>query len=308
MTFDCSLTCAFSRSGNRNTWSSTSHSAVSCVRTPLHFSAGRFLIRRGAAVSFLWESIPVAEVIKNLHRNGSVSGFGGPVGAPPGNAIPYLEHSRADAKGFVEYLRFLWLGRGWVHISHGLRDAIAGKVSEVYLNAFEHGRLAILRREPDLIAPGEITFAAHALVVPSSDPDDIEQHAADVELVAVKIAQAFEEAVGAIVRDIHTPELARAARLPDNPGFDLLAIRPGSEKRAIEVKGRAATGDIEVSSNEWAKPCNMRLGYWLYAVYDCATPAPRLVRVQDPFGNLLAKTKGSVLIGAAQVLAASNEE
>ena len=66
--------------------------------------------------------------------------------------------------------------------------------------------------------------------------------------------------------------------------------------------------DIEVSSNEWAKACNMRRGYRLYAVYDCATPAPRLVRVQDPFGSLLAKAKGSVLIGAAHVLAASHQE
>lgn len=90
--------------------------------------------------------------------------------------------------------------------------------------------------------------------------------------------------------------------LPDNPGFDLLSIWPGNGKRSIEVKGRAGTGDIEVSANEWAKACNMRQSYWLYAVYDCATPSPRLVRVQDPFGNLLARAKGSMLIGARQIL------
>jgi len=32
-------------------------------------------------------------------------------------------------------------------------------------------------------------------------------------------------------------------------------------------------------------------GYWFYVVYDCATPSPRLVRVHDPFGSLLAKSK-----------------
>ncbi len=117
----------------------------------------------------------------------------------------------------------------------------------------------------------------------------------------MKIAQAFEEAAGAKVLDVHTPELARTAGLPDNPGFDLLSIRPENEKRAIEVKGRAGTGDIEVSANEWAKACNMRQGYWLYVVYDCATPNPRLVRVQDPFGSLLAKSKGSVLISAKEI-------
>ena len=166
--------------------------------------------------------------------------------------------------------------------------------------------LAVLRREPELIAPGAVTFVAHALVVPSSDPADLEQHDVNVEMAAMKIAQAFEEAAGAKVLDVHTPELARAAGLPDNPGFDLLSIRPGNEKRAIEVKGRAGTGDIEVSANEWAKACNMRDGYWLYAVYDCATPTPRLVRVQDPFGNLLAKAKGSMLVSARQVIEYGN--
>jgi hypothetical protein len=162
--------------------------------------------------------------------------------------------------------------------------------------------LAALRREPELIAPGSVNFIAHALVIPSSEPADREQYEVNVERVAMQRAQVFEEAAGAKVVDVHTPDLARAAGLPDNPGFDLLSIRPGNEKRAIEVKGRAETGDVEVSSNEWAKACNLRQGYWLYAVYDCATPSPRLVRVQDPFGNLLAKAKGSVLIGAKQVM------
>ncbi len=183
------------------------------------------------------------------------------------------------------------------------------------LSSRRESALAILRREPELIEPGIITFIAHALVVPSSDPADLEQHEVNVEMIAMKIAQAFEEASGATVLDVHTPPLARVAGLPDNPGFDLLSIwpacadtagRPGSEKRAIEVKGRAAIGDIEVSANEWAKACNMRQAYWLYAVYDCATPAPRLVRVRDPFGSLLARAKGSMVIGVKPVMEASS--
>lgn len=165
--------------------------------------------------------------------------------------------------------------------------------------------LKVIHREPELIKPGEITFLAHAIVVPSSDPVDIEEHEINVELVAMKHVWAFEEAAGSKVIDVHTPELARAAGLPDNPGFDLLSLRPSGEKRHIEVKGRAATGDIEVSANEWAKACNMRERYWLYAVYECATQAPRLARVQDPFGNLLAKAKGSFLIGPKQVTEAA---
>ena len=166
--------------------------------------------------------------------------------------------------------------------------------------------LALLHREPELIAPGIVTFVAHALVVPSSDPADREQHDANVELIAMQMAQAYEEAAGAKVISVHTPDLARKAGLQDNPGFDLLSIQSDGTKRCIEVKGRAETGDIEVSANEWAKACNMRQGYWLYAVYNCASPTPRLNRVQDPFGNLLAKAKGSVLISMKAIQEATN--
>jgi hypothetical protein len=165
--------------------------------------------------------------------------------------------------------------------------------------------LATIHREPALIAPGDLTFLAHALIVPSTNAEDLARHDAEVEKIAMDLARAYEEAAGAVVKDVHTPALAHAAGLPDNPGFDLLSIRPAGERRAIEVKGRAGTGDVEVSSNEWARAANLRDGYWLYVVYGCATPAPRLVRVQDPFGNLLAKTKGSMLIGASQIQQAS---
>jgi len=171
--------------------------------------------------------------------------------------------------------------------------------------------LAAIRREPELIGPGDVTFVAHALIVPSTNPDDLEQHDAQVEQVAMDLARAYEEAAGAVVKDVHTPELAHAAGLTDNPGFDLLSIYPTGDARghrAIEVKGRANTGDVEVTSNEWAKACNMRQCYWLYAVYDCATAVPRLARVQDPFGNLLAKAKGSMLISVQQIRNAAGEQ
>jgi hypothetical protein len=114
----------------------------------------------------------------------------------------------------------------------------------------------------------------------------------------------LEENAGAVVYDVHTPPLARAAGLPDNPGFDILSRRLGGARLGIEVKGRAGIGDIEISANEWAKACNLRDDYWLYVVFDCASSHPRLVRVQDPFGKLLARAKGSMIIGAASVLEA----
>ncbi len=207
-------------------------------------------------------------------------------------------------------------------LSQKARDgnkAAAQHLSEIkeQQRALSHRRgkaLAILRREPELIVPGKVEFIAHALVVPSTNQEDLERHQTDIEQIAMDLVRAFEEATGSKVRFVHTPELARAAGLPDHPGFDVLSIRPGNERRCIEVKGRANTGEIEVTDNEWARACNLRADYWLYAVYHCATPTPQMVRVQDPFEKLLVRpfTKtqvvetvrevGGVRIAHAQVM------
>ena len=50
--------------------------------------------------------------------------------------------------------------------------------------------LLVLRREPELVAPGQVTFIAHALVVPSSDPEDQKRHDAEVERIAMQVAWA----------------------------------------------------------------------------------------------------------------------
>ena len=163
--------------------------------------------------------------------------------------------------------------------------------------------ITVLRREPELIRPGSIAFVAHALIVPSTDPDDEKELQAKTDEVAMALAWAYEESAGAIVQDVHTPALALAAGLSEHPGFDLLSTRPTDVRRSIEVKGRAGVGPVEVSDNEWGRACNLRDKYWLYVVFDCATPSPRLVRVQDPFGSLLAKAKGSVLVKATDILA-----
>ena len=125
----------------------------------------------------------------------------------------------------------------------------------------------------------------------------------------MRVAQAHEEASGFTVHDVSRPDLARRAGLGDWPGFDLLSVTPAGRRRAIEVKGRARDGDIELSDNEWAKACNLRAGYWLYAVYDCATPRPRLARVRDPFGKLLVRSRelSAHSIPASSVRAAAEE-
>ena len=157
-----------------------------------------------------------------------------------------------------------------------------------------------IQAEPARLHAGNEDFLIHALVVPTSEPGVADSYEADVEAIAMAVATAYERDLGAEVKDVSLPELAVRAGLPDQwPGFDLLSRRPqgsngnGQELR-IEVKGRRGWDGVELTDNEWAKACNMRGDYWLYVVFDCATPNPRLVRVQDPFGKLLFKTRESM--------------
>jgi superfamily II DNA or RNA helicase/DNA-binding XRE family transcriptional regulator len=168
--------------------------------------------------------------------------------------------------------------------------------------------LTAVRMEPDLVAVGEVKFLGHALVVPSADPEDRRRHDEAVEALAVKLAWSYEEALGARVKDVSTPVFARMAGLTDRPGFDLLSSRPGPKELAIEVKGRAGIGDIEITENEWAKACNLRERYWLYVAFNCAAPSPRLIRIQDPFGKLLVRARGGVLVNEQEIFKAAESE
>jgi hypothetical protein len=99
--------------------------------------------------------------------------------------------------------------------------------------------------------------------------------------------------------------MALFAGYEKSPGFDIFSIRPDGTRRCIEVKGRRAVGDIELTENEWAKSANIRQCYWLYVVYDCITAQPRLHRVQDPFKTLIVQAKGGVIIGENSIFEAA---
>jgi len=87
-------------------------------------------------------------------------------------------------------------------------------------------------------------------------------------------------------------------------GFDLKVLRADGTLRYVEVKGRSGAPPVELTENEWAQAANHRDRYWLYAVYHCDA-VPRLYRVTDPFGRLLAKQTGAVRIKAGDVMAAA---
>ena len=176
------------------------------------------------------------------------------------------------------------------------------------LSKVRESRLAAIKAEPDQIVLGAVRFIAHALVVPSIDAEDEKRFDAQVEAVAVKLAMAHEENAGGNVRDVSTAARARAAWLSDFPGFDLLSERPSCLPRCIEVKGRTDRGEVFMTQNEWAKAANLRERYWLYVVFDCATPKPRLLRVQDPFARLLGAAKSGMTFTAGDIRALAEQD
>lgn len=102
----------------------------------------RLIEYRGGRVVFGWDTMTSA-VSANLAQNGFMEAFGGPRKPWQGNSIPFRQDGFLDAAGFGDYLTRLWLGRGWISVSLDLRDAIVGRMAEIYLNAFEHSHSPI---------------------------------------------------------------------------------------------------------------------------------------------------------------------
>ena len=179
-------------------------------------------------------------------------------------------------------------------------DLTALKAAQEALTARRQLALAELAESPERISPGKIEFLAHAIVLPPTTP--AERYDPSVEEIAVRIAAEAEAERGATVQDVSRPELARRAGLPNWPGFDLLARLEG-EVRNIEVKGRVDRSAVQLESNEWKQACHLGESYWLYVVFDCGTPRPRLYRIQDPFKRLFAseKYKGFFTVSVGEI-------
>ena len=100
----------------------------------------------------------------------------------------------------------------------------------------------------------------------------------EIELVGMRVATAYEEEHGWRVEDVSAES---------HGGFDLRSIRIGDDGtiedvRYIEVKARARTGAVRISSNEWKKARRYGDSYWLYVVTEAASDEPVLQRIQNP--------------------------
>ncbi len=100
----------------------------------------RLIESQSANVRFDWSSLSETDaVMKTLCQNGFAEVFGHKPSKLSDHSVPYREDKSLDSDGIMDYLTSNWIGRDWVHVSKRLRNAIAGKVWEVYNNAFEHG-------------------------------------------------------------------------------------------------------------------------------------------------------------------------
>lgn len=98
----------------------------------------RLIQSRSGNVFFDWETIKKDWVKSTITQNGFASNFGYPFCGWEGHGIPYREDRMRDPNGIMDYLEHYWIGKGWVHVSSRLMNAIVGHVWEIYNNAFEH--------------------------------------------------------------------------------------------------------------------------------------------------------------------------
>jgi REP element-mobilizing transposase RayT len=149
------------------------------------------------------------------------------------------------------------------------------------LNGRLEHRCAELERERECMI-GDIQHVARAWVLPHPErkTPQIAAMVADpeIERIAVQFAIKHEEAEGRVVESVES----------ENRGFDLISHKPHPEDpktaidvRFIEVKGRADTGDIALTSNEYNTAKRLKKDYYLYIVLHCAT-SPSLNVFQDP--------------------------
>lgn len=116
----------------------------------LDFSQCRFLKQNGVVllgalskslgsqnipVIFKWDTM-IPALHTNLAQNGFMHSHGSPQPEWSGNSIPYRCFGSIDT--VLDYLKLKWLGRGFVNLSPKAANFIAGRVVEVFDNAFSH--------------------------------------------------------------------------------------------------------------------------------------------------------------------------
>jgi hypothetical protein len=149
------------------------------------------------------------------------------------------------------------------------------------LNNRLEGRRAELAMERHL-AIGDIEHLGCAWVLPHPQRTSPSIAAMvrdeEIERIAVQEAIRHETERGWVIESVER----------DNRGFDIISRKPHphddktfTDIRFIEVKGRAAVGEVALSDNEYKTAERLKNDYWLYVVFNCGTK-PELHLIHDP--------------------------
>jgi hypothetical protein len=127
----------------------------------------------------------------------------------------------------------------------------------------------IMLAEPKIVGVAAVLSEKSARQGTSMRRDD------EVEQAAVEAVMAYERQRG------RNPEDLSAQKLP----YDVRSTGEGQEIRYIEVKGRAGTGEVELSEREWLTAENLGEDYWLYIVTE-VIQNPNIAVIRNPVRTL----------------------
>jgi len=150
------------------------------------------------------------------------------------------------------------------------------------LNQRLYVRRAELSKE-ETITIGNIHHIGRAWVLPHPErnANEIRRMRRDdaIERIAVDAVIAYENARGYEVESVEDQNCGydlKSRRFdPDNPDTAV-------DLRFIEVKGRSGVDDVFLSVNEYRTAVRQKEDYWLYVVYNCATPNPEVYPIRNP--------------------------
>jgi len=112
-------------------------------------------------------------------------------------------------------------------------------------------------------------------VVPAVGTDEM-MNDPEVERIAMQVTMAYELAQGRVPEDVSK----------ENLGFDVRSSGKDGERRYIEVKGRAGSGSVALTQNEWFKAQRFGEEYYLYVVLNTASSPTIPYRIQNPASTL----------------------
>jgi superfamily II DNA or RNA helicase len=169
-----------------------------------------------------------------------------------GESIPGLEGNIAQAEAHLDELNNRLEGR---------RAELAME-RHLAIGDIEHIGCAWVLPHPQRMSPG---------IAPMVRDEEIER-------IAVEAAIRHETERGWVTESVEK----------DNRGFDIISRKPHphddktfTDVRFIEVKGRAAVGEVALSDNEYKTAERLKKDYWLYVAYNCGT-TPELHLIHDP--------------------------